>query len=233
MHKNRREVVKMMMALGAFSTLAQAQHQHMQHQDMQHQHMHHQDMQPAMPMPTSLETIAAKPIPWEDGTCDFCGMPLKTPPPGAYRGRTFAPGFFEQTYSQIALKEPDKGKEAHHFESIACMVNYAWVHGLLDGMGSTFYVTDRGAYNPAKGPAAVRLMPAREAVYLWGEKKGWVVMDAKIAAFKTPAAAMVFAKSIPDLGRTRVLDWQILLDLAPLPEAALVNLLAKHSGLLK
>lgn len=221
MHKNRREVVKLLTALGASSVLAKA----LAHEG--HQHMH---MQPGMPMPTSLETIAAKPTPWEKGTCDFCGMPLKTPPPGAWKGRTYAPGFFEQTYSQIALKEAEK---AHHFESIACMVNYAWVHGLVDGVGSTFYVTDRGAYDPAKGPASVRLIPAREAVYLWGEKKGWVVMNAKIAAFTTPEAAMAFAKNTPDLGRTRVLDWQILRDLAPLPEANLVQLLAKHAGLLK
>lgn len=223
MHKNRREVVKLLTALGASSVLAQTLAQH----------MHQTPMQPAAPMPASPETIAAKAIPWEQGTCDFCAMPLKTPAPGAWMGRTFSLGFFEQTYSQIALKQATKGKEAHHFESIACMVNYAWVYGLRDGVGSTFYVADRGAYDPAKGPAAVSLMPAREAVYLWGEKRGWVVMDAKIAAFKTPEAAMAFARSIPDLGRTRVLDWQTLLDLAPLPEMNLVNLLAKHSGLLK
>jgi hypothetical protein len=184
-------------------------------------------------MPANLETIPAKTIPWEQGTCDFCEMPLKTPAPGAWMGRTFAPGFFEQTYSQIALKEAAKGKEAYHFESIACMVNYAWVYGLRDGVGSTFYVADRGAYDPAKGPAAVNLIPARQAVYLWGEKRAWVVMDAKIAAFKNAEAAMAFARTIPDLGRTRVLDWQTLLDLAPLPEMNLVNLLAKHAGLLK
>lgn len=216
MHKNRREVVKMLTALGASSVLAQALAQH----------MHQGPMQPAGPMPKDLETIPAKPIPWDSGTCDFCSMPLKTP-----MGRT--PGFFEQTYSQIALKEATKGKEAHHFESIACMVNYAWVYGLQDGVGSTFYVTDRGAYDPARGPASVKLIPARQATYLWAEKRGWVVMDAKIAAFTSPEAATAFAKNNPDLGRTRLLDWQTLLDLAPLPEMNLVNLLAKHSGLLK
>ncbi|AWR85462.1 nitrous oxide reductase accessory protein NosL [Meiothermus taiwanensis] len=223
MHKNRREVVKLLTALGASSALAQTLAQHM-HQN----HQHSPSTSQAMGV-----TVAPKPIPWENGTCDFCEMPLKTPAPGAWMGRTFAPGFFEQTYSQIALKEPAKGREAHHFESIACMVNYAWVYGLRDGVEGTFYVTDRGAYDPAKGPAAVSLIPARQAVYLWGEKRGWVVMDAKIAAFKTPEAAMAFAKGIPDLGRTRILDWQTLLDLAPLPEMGLVNLLAKHSGLLK
>ncbi len=222
MHKNRRDVVKMLAALGASAALTQALAKH----------MHQQPMQPAA-TPANLETIAAKTIPWEKGTCDFCEMPLKTPAPGAWMGRTFTPGFFEQTYSQIALKEANKGKDAHHFESIACMVNYAWVYGLRDGVGSTFYLADRGAYDPAKGPAAVNLIPARQAVYLWGEKRGWVVMDAKIAAFKNAEAAMAFARTIPDLGRTRVLDWQTLLDLAPLPEMNLVNLLAKHAGLLK
>jgi len=217
MHKNRREVMKILAALGASGALSQVLAQQMQ----------------PTPMPTSLETIAARAIPWEQGTCDFCEMPLKTPAPGAFMGRTFAPGFFEQTYSQIALKEAAKGKEAHHFESIACMVNYAWVYGLRDGVGSTFYVTDRGAYDPAKGPAAVNLLPARQAVYLWGEKRAWVVMDAKIAAFRSAEAALAFARTIPDLGRTRLLDWQTLVDLAPLPEMNLVNLLAKHSGLLK
>jgi nitrous oxide reductase accessory protein NosL len=223
MHKNRREVIKMLSALGASAALSQALAQHM-----------HPPMQPMQPMaPANLETIPAKTIPWEKGTCAFCGMPLKTPAPGAWMGRTFTPGFFEQTYSQIALKEPQKGMEAIHFESIACMVNYAWVYGLRDGVDTTFYVADRGLYDPAKGPEAVRLLPARQAVYLWGEKRGWVVMDAKIAAFKNADAAMAFARTIPDLGRTRVLDWQTLLDLAPLPEMNLVSLLAKHAGLIK
>ncbi|RDI95198.1 Tat pathway signal protein [Meiothermus sp. QL-1] len=211
-------MVKMLSALGASVALAQHMHQQM----------------PAQPAaPASLETIPAKAIPWDKGNCEFCEMPLKTPPPGAWMGRTFSPGFFEQTYSQIALKEAQKGKEAFHFESIACMVNYAWVYGLRDGVGTTFYVTDRGAYDPARGPEAVRLIPARQAVYLWGEKRGWVVMDAKIAAFSSQEAALAFARANPDLGRTRILDWQTLVDLAPLPEMNLVNLLAKHAGLLK
>ncbi|GEM88099.1 nitrous oxide reductase accessory protein NosL [Meiothermus granaticius] len=224
MHKNRREVIKMLSALGASTALSQALAQQMQQM---------QQSQPMQPAPAALETIPARAIPWEKGTCAFCGMPLKTPPPGAWMGRTFNPGFFEQTYSQIALKEPQKGMDALHFESIACMVNYAWVHGLRDGVGTTFYVADRGLYDPAKGPEAVRLLPARQAVYLWGEKRGWVVMDAKVAAFNSRVEAEVFARRNPDLGRTRVLDWQTLVDLAPLPEMNLVNLLAQHAGLLK
>ncbi len=221
MHKNRREVIKMLSALGISSAFGPALAQSMQQNQMQ----------PAMP--GNLETLAAKAIPWEKGSCAFCEMPLKTPAPGAWMGRTFTPGFFEQTYSQIALKEPQKGMEAIHFESIACMVNYAWVYGLRDGVGSTFYVTDRGIYNPTRGLESVRLIPARQAVYLWGEKRAWVVMDAKVAAFQNAEAAMAFARANPDLGRTRILDWQTLLDLAPLPEMNLISLLAKHAGLLK
>jgi len=219
MHKNRREVMKMITTVAASTAFGQALAQ--------------QTQMPQTPMAANLETLAAKPIPWDNGNCEFCEMPLKTPAPGVWRGRTFTPGFFEQTYSQITLKEPAKGKEAHHFESIACMVNYAWVYGQRDGVGTTFYVADRGAYDPARGPASVRLIPARQAVYLWGEKRGWVVMDAKIAAFRSADAAMAFARAKPDLGRTRILDWQILLDLAPLPEMNLVSLLARHAGLLR
>jgi len=208
----------MLSALGLSGALGPVLAQHMQ-----------------MPAPSGVgpDMIAAKSIPWDEGKCEFCEMPLKTPAPGAWQGRTFSPGFFEQTYSQIALKEPQKGREALHFESIACMVNYAYVYGLRDGVSTTFYVADRGAYDPARGPAAVNLIPARQAVYLWGEKRGWVVMDAKIAAFRSAEAAMAFARANPDLGRTRVLDWQTLLDLAPLPEMNLVSLLARHAGLLK
>ncbi len=217
MLKNRREAIKLLSAFGLSSALGSALAQSMQ-----------------MPGSSGVgpDRVAAKAIPWERGLCAFCEMPLKTPAPGTWMGRTFTPGFFEQTYSQIALKEPQKGMEAIHFESIACMVNYAYVYGLKDGEGTTFYVTDRGAYDPAQGPVAVSLIPARQAVYLWGEKRGWVVMDAKIAAFRNAEAAMAFARANPDLGRTRVLDWQTLLDLAPLPEMNLINLLAKHAGLM-
>lgn len=48
------------------------------------------------------------------------------------------------------------------------MVNYAWVHGLKDGEGATFYVTDRGAYDPGRPQETVRLIPARSATYYWG-----------------------------------------------------------------
>ena len=207
MTHNRRDAMKILSALGLSSVLSPvlAQHNHGQMQQM-----------PAAA--GSLETLPPRPTPWEKGTCAFCGMPLATP-----ANRT--PGFFEQTYSQISLK--DGG--AHHFESIACMVNYAYVHGLQDGQGTTFYVADREAH----GLATVKLIPARQAVYLWGEKRGWVVMDAKIVAFKTPEAAMTLARSIPDLGRTRILDWTTVTDLAPLPEMNLISLLAQHAGLLK
>jgi hypothetical protein len=160
-------------------------------------------------------------------------MPLQTPAPGAWQGRTFSPGFFEQTYSQIALREPLRGRDALHFESIGCMINHAWVHGIRDGHGTTFYVSDRGLYDPAQGRNAVRLLPARLASFLWGERRGWVVMDAKVAAFNSRVEAEVFARRNPDLGRTYTLNYQVLLDLAPLPTMNLVNLLARHSGLLR
>ncbi len=219
MRIDRRQLVKLLSLGIPGLALAHEGHGHGRHGG----HGHGGSMATAAVGP---DLLPARPIPWDNGKCDFCEMPLKTPP--TFMGRTFQPGFFEQTYSQIAKKEG-----AHHFESIACMVNYAYVYGIRDGYGTTFYVTDRGQYDPAKGPDSVRLIPARQAVYLWAEKRGWVVMDAKIAAFSSREAAMAFAKANPDLGRTRILDWQTLLDLAPLPEMNLVNLLAKHAGLLK
>ncbi|GAB5602789.1 hypothetical protein FJNA_13140 [Thermus sp. FJN-A] len=182
--------------------------------------------------------VPARPIPWDAGTCAFCGMPIRTPE-GQWRGRTFPKGFFEQTYSQIAFAEPrpaphnpKEAVEALHFESIACMVNYAWVHGLRDGEGATFYVTDRGAYDPNRPQESVRLIPARDAVFYWGEKM-MVVMNARLLAFGSAKAAQEFAeKNRANHGRQRFYAFQTLWDLAPLPEMNLVALLAQHAGLL-
>lgn len=182
--------------------------------------------------------VPPRPIPWEEGSCAFCAMPLKTPE-GQWRGRTFPKGFFEQTYSQIAFAEPrpaphdpKQGVDALHFESMACMVNYAWVHGLRDGEGATFYVTDRGSYDPGRPQETVRLIPARSATYYWGEKM-MVVMNAKLLAFASPRAAQEFAeRNKAQHGRQRFYSFQTLLDLAPLPEMNLVALLARHAGLL-
>ncbi len=188
-------------------------------------------------MPTSKEVIPPKPIPWGTGTCAFCGMPIATPE-GQWRGRTFPKGFFEQTYSQIGFKEPQPAPhnpqervDALHFESIACMVNYAFVHGLQDGEGATFYVTDRGSYDPKDPQGSARLIPARRATFYWGEKM-MAVMNAKLMAFAGPAQAKAFAESHPEHGRQRFYTFQTLLDFAPLPETNLVALLAQHAGLL-
>jgi len=166
-------------------------------------------------------------------------MPIKTPE-GQWRGRTFPKGFFEQTYSQIAFAEPRPAPhdpkqvvDALHFESIACMVNYAWVHGLRDGEGATFYVTDRGAYDPARPQETVRLVPARSATYYWGERM-MVVMNARLLAFASVRQAQEFAeKHKAQHGRQRFYSFQTLWDLAPLPEMNLVALLAQHAGLLR
>ncbi len=188
--------------------------------------------------PPGRDLVPARPIPWDEGVCAFCDMPIKTPE-GSWRGRTFPRGFFEQTYSQIAFKEPrpaphnpKEAVEALHFESIACMVNYAFAHGLRDGEGMTFYVTDRGAYDPARPQERVRLIPAREATCYWGERL-MVVMNARLLAFKNPEEAQAFAeRHKAQHGRQAFYTFQTLLDLAPLPEMNLIPLLARHAGLL-
>jgi len=222
MAKTRREVLA---ALGGLALAAPAL-----------AHMGHGQM--GMSPGTGRDLIPPKPIPWDTGSCAFCEMPIKTPE-GEWRGRTFPKGFFEQTYSQIAFKEPRPAPhnpketvEALHFESIACMVNYAWVHGLKDGEGATFYVTDRGSYDPQNPQGSVRLIPAQKATYYWGERM-MVVMNAKLLAFDSPDKARAFAEAHKaQHGRQNFFTFQTLLDLAPLPEANLVALLARHAGLL-
>ncbi|WP_018111029.1 nitrous oxide reductase accessory protein NosL [Thermus igniterrae] len=194
--------------------------------------------QMAQESPAVGERVPPRPIPWDTGQCAFCEMPIRTPE-GQWRGRTFPRGFFEQTYAQIAFEKPRPAPhdpkqvvEALHFESIACMVNYAWVHGLRDGEGATFYVTDRGAYDPARPQESVRLVPARSATYYWGEKM-MVVMNARLLAFASAKAAQEFAeRHKAQHGRQRFYSFQTLWDLAPLPEMNLVALLARHAGLL-
>ncbi|MDW8357512.1 MAG: Tat pathway signal protein, partial [Thermus sp.] len=75
--------------------------------------------------------------------------------------------------------------------------------------------------------------PARSATFYWGERM-MVVMNARLLAFASTKAAQDFAEAHKaQHGRQRFLDFQTLLDLAPLPEANLVALLARHAGLLK
>ncbi len=220
--RNRREVLK---ALGGLVVAGPVLAQHMGHGM-------------GSPAPAGGMRVPARPIPWDEALCAFCEMPIKTPE-GQWRGRTFPKGFFEQTYSQIAFEKPRPAPhdpkqvvEALHFESIACMVNYAWVHGLKDGEGATFYVTDRGAYDPARPQETVRLIPARQATFYWGERM-MVVMNARLVAFASAKAAQEFADRNKDQhGRQRFYSFQTLWDLAPLPEMNLVALLARHAGLL-
>jgi len=207
MKKNRREVLKIIGAAGGFLALgggvfAQA---------------------PAKPL--AVGKIPPAEIPWDEGRCAFCGMPIKTPP-GGWKGKKFPPGFFERTYAQIVFED---GK-ALHFESLACMFNYAWVHGIEDGNGATFYVMAvDGSQVPCK---PIGLIPARDATYIWGEKL-MTTMKAKLVAVKSVDDARVFVKKRGDkLGRFHFLTFQLLWDLAPVPEVNLVRLLAKHAGLI-
>jgi hypothetical protein len=208
MRKNRREVLKILGAAGgllAFAPLAQA----------------------GMGEVRVLKKgkVPPAPIPWDKGHCAFCNMPIKTPAQGM-KGKKFPPGFFERTYAQIAFKD---GK-ALHFESIACMVNYAYAHGIEDGADATFYVM---AVDPSTVPCKPKgLIPAREATYVWGEKL-MTTMKAHLVAVESPAAAAEgIKKRINKIGRYHILAWPVLWDLKPLPEVNLVPLLAKHTGLL-
>ncbi|MBS3966133.1 MAG: nitrous oxide reductase accessory protein NosL [Truepera sp.] len=166
------------------------------------------------------DLVPAQPIPWADGLCAFCNMTLKTPE-GDPRGA----GFREQTYSQLALADGN----TLHFESITCLINYTSVHNLNDGHGTTFYVTDRGNFSPA---APGELVMTRAATFYWGERL-LVVMNGRLLAFATPEAAQAFAEAHPEHGRQRLLSFDLLLDLAPLPSANLIPLLARHAGLLE
>ncbi len=168
--------------------------------------------------------LPAAEIPWDAGTCDFCGMTLRTPEGGALPA-----GFRERTYGQIRLADDARvgGRDALHFESLACLHNRAWVEGLRDGHGATFHVADHAA--PPQG--AAELLLGRDASYLWAEGLR-VSMNARFAAFASPAARDAALAALERPGRHRVLDAALLADLAPLPEMNLVPLLAQYSGLL-
>jgi len=207
MKKNRREVLKILGAAGGLLALggkawAQA---------------------PAKPL--SVGKIPPADVPWDSGRCAFCGMPIKTPP-GGWKGKKLPPGFFERTYAQIVFED---GK-ALHFESLACMFNYAYAKGIVDGEGATFYVMAvDGSQVPCK---PIGLVPAREAIYVWGQNL-MTTMKAHLLATKSVEDARTLAKKrAGKIGRVHFLTFDLLWDLAPVPEVNLVPLLAKHTGLL-
>ena len=173
--------------------------------------------------PATGPLYPAAEIPWKEGRCAFCGMPLATPPEG-WRGKKLPAGFFERTYAQIVFE--DGG--ALHFESLACMFNYAYAKGLADGDGATFYVMAVEAL--PKGCKRLGLIPARQATYVWGEKL-MTTMKAHLVAVPSPRKAADFVRNRPNLGRYHFYTFRQLTDLSPLPEANLVPLLAKHTGL--
>ncbi len=169
--------------------------------------------------------LAAQAIPWQVGGCAFCDMTIATPA-GAPQGE----GFRERTYAQWVVAHPDGAPaEAHHFESIACALNYAYVHGLRDGADATLYVTDAAGSLPA---SAEHLLPARRALFHWGEHLR-VAMMARLIAFADAEARQAHADASPEEGRQASYRLATLEDLAPLPTMNLVALLARHTGLLE
>lgn len=169
------------------------------------------------------DLLPAADIPWETGTCAFCGMTLATPPQAP-----FPAGFRERTYAQIrVVDETGGGGDAIHFESLACMANYAYALQLRDGHATTMYVADEGApQTPAHG-----LLPAREASFIWAEGLR-VSMNARLAAYPNDDAARAAIARLEMPGRHRLLDAVALYDFAPWPEMNLVPLLAQATGLL-
>ncbi len=207
MKKNRREMLKILGAAGGLLALGGGA------------------WAKAPAKPLAVGKVPPAEVPWDKGRCAFCGMPIQTPP-GGWKGKKLPPGFFERTYAQIAFED---GK-ALHFESLACMFNYAYAKGIVDGDGATFYVMAvDGSQVPCK---PIGLVPAREATYVWGEKL-MTTMKAHLLATKSPEDAKVLIKKrAKKIGRIHILTFDLLWDLAPVPEVNLVPLLAKHTGLL-
>ena len=217
-----------LLAVAALATGARAQHgtpmQHGHGRDHGHGHDHaHGHGGMADGRATGL-VLDPHPIPWADGTCAFCGMTIATPA-GAPQGE----GFRERTYAQWVLPASEQGAtEALHFESIACALNHAYVHGTRDGVHGTLWVTDAAGTLPAAHDA---LTAGREAVFHWGERLQ-VAMMARVMAFAGAAERDAHAAAHPDEGRQARFDLATLEDLAPLPEMNLIPLLARHAGLL-
>lgn len=198
-----------------------AGHDDMHQGDMGHGHMQHGGPASAAPAVGS-DIIAPLPIPWRDGVCAFCGMTVSTPMDGGNPA-----GFRERTYGQIRLAPGHEvaGEAALHYESLACMFNHAYTLGVFDGHHATFYVADLAA-PPID---ADNLLLARAAVFLWAENLQ-VSMAARLGAVRSHAAGDVYIGMHHDLGRSHRLSSTLLTDLAPLPEAGLVNLLLRHGG---
>jgi len=202
------------LALGALASGAGAQHG----AAMQHGHAGAATPNDETPM------LPPHDVPWETGTCAFCGMTIATPV-GAPQGE----GFRERTYAQWVLAgASDDEDEAQHFESIACALNFAYVHGVRDGSAGTLYVTDAAGIVPAGAEA---LVPARRAVFHWGERLQ-VAMMARVIAFADDDGRDAHVVANPDEGRRARYALTTLEDLAPLPEMNLIPLLARHAGVL-
>jgi hypothetical protein len=164
---------------------------------------------------------AAHAIPWDAGTCAFCDMTIATPP-----GFPSGPGFRERTYAQWAFDG-----EARHFESIGCAVAWAYAHGVIDGTGAALWVAP---YELGTTPAVADLIPGAEATFLWAERLPASMM-AKLGAFESVEAAEGFAAAYAGpagLGRHRLVDLGLLVDLAPPHVNNLPTLLARAVGLL-
>jgi len=159
-------------------------------------------------------------IPWETGTCAFCGMTLATPaeaPMGA--------GFRERTYGQIRLAAGNErlGLGTLHYESLGCLFNHAYSLALADGHGTSYYVA---SFEDAP-EAAGDLLLGRSAAFLWAENLR-VSMAARLGAFPDLSAAAAYVAAHPEIGRVHMHDEQVLMDLAPLPIGNLVPLLVRH-----
>lgn len=172
------------------------------------------------------DVLAPDEIPWENGTCAFCGMTIATPADGPN-----PLGFRERTYAQIRLAPEHEGGTpvSMHYESLACMFNHAYVLGIVDGHEATFYVVDLAEVD-ARGThplTAADLVLSRKAAFLWAADLA-ASMQAWLGAFRDEAALHDYT-SHHQVGRRHVLDAELLADLAPVPEAGLLGLLNKHS----
>lgn len=167
--------------------------------------------------PIGPDVLEPDPTPAGETQCAFCGMTIATPDKGSLPA-----GFRERTYAQIRLINGD----TLHFESIACMINYAYAVGIKDGEGATFYVANEaGRDQPQHG-----LVAARHATFIWAEGLK-VSMMSNVAAYPNEDAAMAAITTLENPGRHYRMDAAKVYDLAPLRTMNLIPLLARASGL--